>query len=81
MALCAEQRLKLGRHLRQDMLRHASGAQGLPGTPIEASELIDQDDARHAVNALQRNLEGIAFGAARDRTRQGKPDAPIVPGR
>jgi hypothetical protein len=59
------------------MLRCPPGPLGLSRTPIEAPELIDQDDAGHPADALKGDFEGIALDSARYRTCEGKPDTPI----
>jgi hypothetical protein len=77
MELGPEQRLKPCEDLGQNMLCRFPGPLGLSRTPIEASELVDQDHARQSSDALERHFERIALDPGRHRTCKGKADAPI----
>jgi hypothetical protein len=56
-----QQRQDLGEYLVDDVRWSRLDALHLPGRPVEALQLVGEDDARDLAAPRQGDLEGIAF--------------------
>lgn len=78
--------LEQGRQLPDDLggrvLRQPGGEFRAARAPVQALDLIGEDDALNGEVGRKRDLERISLGSTRDRAEQPEPDLPVVgPGR
>ena len=66
------------RHHRQQFSRSTLNQRRLPGTPVEALQLIGKNDPEHIPTRRQRHLEGIPLHARCHGTKEGQANLGVV---
>jgi hypothetical protein len=76
--LAFDQRRKLPDDLGARGVGQAGGEFRPAHAPVQALDLIGENDTLNGEICRKRDLEGISLGSTRDRAEQAKPDLPVV---